>query len=357
LTDPLPRNDHFSSGPKNFDRSPLTVHVLVGDDAEVVLRERVAVAVADPAEVLGLDVRDAVRGAADVRVEATLRGGHRGQGAEHDGEQDEQGTGATHRPDARPGPPGVRRFAGATPEAGSTVEGMSHRLIGVVVHPRRPLDKALAAVHAWAGEQGWRIGQVPVAGQDRRVAEVVRPEDCGLLLAMGGDGTVLAALHAAAPAGVPVLGVACGSLGALTSVKAPEVATALGRFAAGDWDGRSLPAISVSRDGEELGSAFNDLVVVRNGAGQVILDVQVDGRDVRPRRRRRRRRRHAAGLERLHARRPRAAARRRGRRGRRHAAVAARRIGAAGRPVLGQRESRRRRRRLVGAPASSSTAA
>ena len=154
---------------------------------------------------------------------------------------------------------------------------MSDRLIGVVVHPRRPLDKALASVHAWAGEQGWRVGQVTVDGQDRRVAEVVRPEDCGLLLAMGGDGTVLAALHAAAPVGVPVLGVACGSLGALTSVKAPEVATALDRFASGDCDGRALPAIVVSRDGDELGSAFNDLVVVRNGAGQVILDVQVDG--------------------------------------------------------------------------------
>jgi NAD+ kinase len=154
---------------------------------------------------------------------------------------------------------------------------MNDRLIGVVVHPRRPLDRALASVHGWAEEQGRRIGQIPVDGQDRRVAEAVRAEDCGLLLAMGGDGTVLAALHAAAPAGVPVLGVACGSLGALTSVKAPDVATALGRFASGDWEGRALPAISVSRDGEELGMAFNDLVVVRNGAGQVILDVQVDG--------------------------------------------------------------------------------
>ena len=157
---------------------------------------------------------------------------------------------------------------------------MTDRLIGVVVHPRRPLDKALAAVHAWAEDQGWTIGQVAVDGQDRRAAEVVQPDACSLLLAMGGDGTVLAALHAAAPVDVPVLGVACGSLGALTSVKAPDVATALERFASGDWEGRALPAISVSRDGDELGTAFNDLVVVRNGAGQTILDIQVDGATV-----------------------------------------------------------------------------
>lgn len=154
---------------------------------------------------------------------------------------------------------------------------MSDRQIGVVVHPSRPLDKALAAVRRWAEEEGWRLGQVPVDGQDRRVAEVVDPEDCGLLLAMGGDGTVLAALHAAARVDAPVLGVACGSLGAMTSVKAPDVATALGRFAAGDWTARSLPALRVSRDGEAIGTAFNDLVVVRSGAGQVILDIGVDG--------------------------------------------------------------------------------
>ena len=129
----------------------------------------------------------------------------------------------------------------------------------------------------WAKARGSELGQVPVAGQDRRVADVVEPEDCELLLAMGGDGTVLAALHAAAPVGRPVLGVACGSLGALTSVKAPEVATALDRFAAGDWEARGLPALEVTRDGEPLGDAFNDLVVMRDGAGQVILDVEVAG--------------------------------------------------------------------------------
>ena len=52
------------------------------------------------------------------------------------------------------------------------------------------------------------------AGRDRRAT--LAPGD--LVVALGGDGTVLSALRAAAPVGAPVLGVSCGSLGALTAV-------------------------------------------------------------------------------------------------------------------------------------------
>ena len=58
------------------------------------------------------------------------------------------------------------------------------------------------------------------------------------MIALGGDGTTLSALHAAAPAGRPVLGVACGSLGALSAVDADRLAAALDRVAAGDWTPR-----------------------------------------------------------------------------------------------------------------------
>ena len=150
-------------------------------------------------------------------------------------------------------------------------------LIGLVVHPRRPLDRVLDTVRAWTAEHGGRLGQIDVPGQSRRVADPVAPEDCDLVLALGGDGTVLAALHAAEQSGRRVLGVACGSLGALTSVRAPDIAAALDRFASGTWDARPLPGLDVTRDGAELGTAFNDLVVVRKGAGQVIVDVEVDG--------------------------------------------------------------------------------
>jgi NAD+ kinase len=118
---------------------------------------------------------------------------------------------------------------------------------------------------------------IAVDGQTRRVADVVEAGDCNLIVAMGGDGTVLAALDAAAPVQKPVLGVACGSLGALTSVKAPDIESALDRVDAGDFTARRLPALAVKRDGKPIGEAFNDVSVVRHGAGQVVVEIDVDG--------------------------------------------------------------------------------
>ena len=147
--------------------------------------------------------------------------------------------------------------------------------IGLAVHPRRELDGALATISEWADRQGAEV--VQIASDEREVAPRGEAADCDLAIALGGDGTTLAALHAAAPAGRPVLGVACGSLGALTSVTADRLADALDRVAAGEWRPRTLPALAVDRDGEETLRAINDLVLVRAGAGQVTIEIEVDG--------------------------------------------------------------------------------
>jgi NAD+ kinase len=147
--------------------------------------------------------------------------------------------------------------------------------IGLAVHPRRELDSALATVREWAARQGAEV--VQIASQDREVAPPGDVADCDLAIALGGDGTTLAALHAAAPHDRPVLGVACGSLGALTATTADRIEEALHRVAAGDWNRRMLPALLVEReDGEDL-HAINDLVLVRAGAGQVTVEIEVDG--------------------------------------------------------------------------------
>jgi NAD+ kinase len=146
--------------------------------------------------------------------------------------------------------------------------------IGLAVHPRRELDNALATVRDWAERQNAEV--VQIASLEREVAPPGDAADCDLAIALGGDGTTLAALHAAAPAGRPVLGVACGSLGALTSVTAAKLDDALDRVAAGDWTPRPLPALRAEADGAEPLHALNDLVLVRAGAGQVMVEVTVD---------------------------------------------------------------------------------
>jgi NAD+ kinase len=149
--------------------------------------------------------------------------------------------------------------------------------IGVVVHPTRELDTALDAVREFASERGVDVVQLEVEGNDRRVAEAGRAEDSDLVVAIGGDGTMLAAARAAALADRPVLGVACGSLGVLTTVGAYDARTALDRFAAGDWIARDMPALKVDRDGGETLTGLNDLAVLRRGQGQVTTAAEVDG--------------------------------------------------------------------------------
>ncbi len=104
-----------------------------------------------------------------------------------------------------------------------------------------------------------------------------RIEDCDLVVSIGGDGTMLAAARAAMEARRPVLGIACGSLGALTSVEADGIDRALGRFARWDWVPRRLPALEIRREEGEDFLALNDLAIVRAGQGQIRGSAEVDG--------------------------------------------------------------------------------
>ena len=113
--------------------------------------------------------------------------------------------------------------------------------IAIVVHPTRPVTAALETLERWTGEHGLEIVQLQVSGGPvRQIAPPGELEPGDLVVALGGDGTVLSALRASAPADAPVLGVACGSLGAL-AVSADALGEALDRVHAGDWTPRRLP--------------------------------------------------------------------------------------------------------------------
>src|SRR4051812_27996673 len=142
--------------------------------------------------------------------------------------------------------------------------------VALVVHPTRAVAKACATVERWAAQHALELVQAHIgAGTD-----AVTPGD--LVVALGGDGTVLAALRASAAAGAPVLGVACGSLGVLSAVAVERLAASLERVWAGDWTARMLPAVAIEvADGPDAW-AVNDFVVLRRGAGQVIVELSID---------------------------------------------------------------------------------
>jgi NAD+ kinase len=151
------------------------------------------------------------------------------------------------------------------------------RCVGVVVHPSRNIDTPLSGLRAWALQHGVNVVQVGVPGQHREVADPGEAAGCDLIVSIGGDGTMLASIHAAVAMKLPVLGVSCGSLGVLTAVSAGALPTALDRFEAGDWTPRVVPALTVARAGAADLFALNDVAIVRDGIGQVRVTSRVDG--------------------------------------------------------------------------------
>jgi NAD+ kinase len=149
--------------------------------------------------------------------------------------------------------------------------------LGVVVHPSRNIDTPLNALREWTGDHGVDLVQVPVPEVQREVAEPGHASDCDLIVSIGGDGTMLAAIRVAAGANRPVLGVACGSLGVLTTVEGDSVARALRRFDQDDWTPQRLPALELATEHGERLNAFNDVTIVRSGEGQVRVDARIDG--------------------------------------------------------------------------------
>jgi len=148
--------------------------------------------------------------------------------------------------------------------------------LGLVVHPTRSLDSVLETTAAWARAHGAKVGQVVIPGQTRHVADPVDPADCEIILSLGGDGTALHALHAGAPAQRPVLGIACGSVGVLTSVTGERVAWALDQFAEGRWAARAVPGLAIASPEGAVEVVINDLTLMRDGPGQVVISITVD---------------------------------------------------------------------------------
>src|SRR5262249_6075952 len=126
--------------------------------------------------------------------------------------------------------------------------------VGVVVHPTRPVFDSLEVVEQWAAEHGLEV--VRLASGEPRAAPSEADGHMDVIVPLGGDGTILKALHKAAALNAPVLGVAYGSLGALTTVPREALRAGLDRFAAGAWRARTLPGLEIRAGGSYLGCAF-----------------------------------------------------------------------------------------------------
>jgi NAD+ kinase len=115
---------------------------------------------------------------------------------------------------------------------------------------------------------------------DRQLAS-----SCDLLLVLGGDGTILRALHRMRGVAPPIFGINVGSLGFLTGVSGEDWSRAVDSIAAGDFklSSRTLLRVELERDGRvvETFTGLNDAVVSRGHHSQLIkVEVRIDGEEL-----------------------------------------------------------------------------
>ena len=108
----------------------------------------------------------------------------------------------------------------------------------------------------------------------KRVAEESLCDTADLVIAIGGDGTMLYASRLARESGVPILGVNRGRLGFLADITPDEMIASVEQVLAGDFlkDTRLLlkAQLTTASGDEVLEYGLNDVVVQRRGGGGMV---------------------------------------------------------------------------------------
>jgi NAD+ kinase len=162
--------------------------------------------------------------------------------------------------------------------------------IGVIVNTKRPrAPRILEELKQLAGVYGFSLYAEDPFMASALGAELIDTVDFGktvdVVLAMGGDGTVLYTSRALHGTQVPIMGINLGSLGFLTSVGDTEMAAALEAIAQGKYEEskRMVAECRIFRNGSEVGqeSALNDIVLGWGGSSRIVtLGLSINGEAV-----------------------------------------------------------------------------
>lgn len=152
--------------------------------------------------------------------------------------------------------------------------------LGIIINVRRPgAETTIGSIERWAKANSWPVTAVG------RIDMVADPEfrifpkemfagQVDLLLALGGDGTMLTAVRTVAELGIPVLGVNLGFLGFLTVVSPDECCEALDRIKNGRYAIEDRLMLEVSEphalDKGESWAALNDVVIIKGGMSRMV---------------------------------------------------------------------------------------
>ncbi|GBC95739.1 NAD kinase [bacterium HR16] len=151
--------------------------------------------------------------------------------------------------------------------------------VGLIVHTDKPdaLRFTREAVE-WLQERGLQVNiEADIAralGMPEYQCDEAALCESDLLLAVGGDGTILRASRLAAPREIPILGVHLGRFGFIAQIKPQDLHTAIARVQAGDFtiEKRLMVRAVAYRNGEPIcdALALNDVVVTKGAVARMI---------------------------------------------------------------------------------------
>lgn len=150
-----------------------------------------------------------------------------------------------------------------------------NRSVLVVTHNTR-MDAQHAAEQVAVALRG--VGLVPVTEE-----ELPEVDDLGMVLVLGGDGTILRAAELTRGMGVPLLGFNLGHVGFLAEAEREDIDEVVRRIAEGTYDveERGTLDVRIQRPGGEVSHdwALNDATIEKGDPARMIeVVVEVDGR-------------------------------------------------------------------------------
>jgi NAD+ kinase len=157
------------------------------------------------------------------------------------------------------------------------------RSVGIVVNPAKPLAKeVLPELIAWLIKKGLRVTVVKEQHLDFVDASLFSsPEaltrNCDVVIAMGGDGTLLRAARYILTGDVPLVGVNLGSLGFLTEIVIDELYTVMEKILGGEYRIEERSVLQATAKNGKTYFALNDIVLHMGTSGRIIaVEITID---------------------------------------------------------------------------------
>ncbi len=157
---------------------------------------------------------------------------------------------------------------------------MAVEKIGILYHPKVETTRLKAReLESFLKKQGVSVW---VGSAWEKEKARLKMQGTGLMLTVGGDGTILRAVQAVIPGMTPITGINQGKLGFMTELDNGEALKKLPALLSGKgWlDERAMLQAEIASKGKakQVFHALNDIVMARGGIARLVkIDISIDG--------------------------------------------------------------------------------